>query len=188
MVLTYSQKPEIGKSLPNFSLPATDGQTYSPGSFKDKKALVVVVTCNHCPYAKLTKPKLHYLYEQYKDKAVQFIAINPNESDNYPEDSFDKMKESHYDYPFPYLRDESQEVAKTFGAVCTPDILVYNSQQKLAYHGQLDNERPDDHPPLLPDDTKYTGDMKKALDTLVAGQQPDANQKPSIGCSIKWRG
>jgi len=187
MVLTYSQKSEIGKSIPNFSLPATDGKIYSPGNFKDKKGLVIIFTCNHCPYAHLAKPKLHHLYQQYKNKDIQFVAINPNESENYPEDSFGKMKKKQYDYPFPYLRDESQKVAKAFGAVCTPDIFVYDSEQKLAYHGQLDDERPDDHPPLQPDDPNYTGDIKKALDTLVAGQQPDKNQKPAMGCSIKWR-
>lgn len=188
MVLKYSQKPEIGKLIPNFSLPATDGQTYSPDNFKNKKALVIVFTCNHCPYAHLAKPKLHHLYQQYKDKDIQFIAINPNESENYPEDSFAKMKEEQYDYPFPYLWDESQEVAKAFGAVCTPDIFVYNSEQKLAYHGQLDDERLEDDSPLSQNNPNYTKALKAALDTLVAGQQPDESQKPAMGCSIKWRG
>jgi len=187
MVLTYSQKFAMGKSMPNFSLPATNGQTYSPDNFKDKKAIVVVFTCNHCPYAKLTKPKLHNLDKLYKDKGVQFLAINSNESKNYPEDSFAKMKEEHYNYPFLYLRDESQEVAKAFGAVCTPDIFVYDHEQKLAYRGQLDDERPDDNLPLSQNEPGYAKDIKAALDKLVAGQPPDKNQKPSMGCSIKWK-
>ena len=149
--------------------------------------LVIVFTCNHCPYAILAKPKLEYLYEQYKNKGVQFVAINSNESENYPEDSFEKMKDAQYNLPFPYLHDESQETAKAFGAVCTPDIFVYDQEQKLAYRAQFDDERPDDQPQLAQDDKNYVQDIKKALDALLDNQKISTDQKPSVGCSIKWK-
>jgi len=187
MVLTYSQEPEIGKSLPNFSLPATDSRSYGPEDFKDKKILVIVFTCNHCPYAKLAKPKLIHLFELYQDKGVQFITINPNDSENYPEDSFDKMKEKKNDYPFPYLRDESQEAAKNFSAVCTPDIFIYDQQRKIAYHGQLDDERPEKGVALEPNDPKYANDIRRALNRLIKEKPAIKKQKPCTGCSIKWK-
>jgi len=149
--------------------------------------LVIIFTCNHCPYAILAKPKLEYLNELYQDKGVQFVAINSNESDNYPEDSFDKMKETQYNYPFPYLVDESQKIAKNFGAVCTPDTFIYNNQRQLVYRGQLDSERPDDGKNLAQSDPNYVIDIRIALDALIADQPPDKIQKPSAGCSIKWR-
>jgi len=187
MVLTYSKQTKLGNSPPPFALPCTDGTTYPSDSFKDAKVIIVVFTCNHCPYAILAKPKLEYLYEQYKDRGVQFVAINSNESENYPEDSFEKMKGGQYNFPFPYLRDESQIVAKRYGAVCTPDIFIYDQEQKLAYRGQLDDERPDDQPQLTQDDKNYVQDIKKAIDALLDNKKPSTEQKPSVGCSIKWK-
>ena len=187
MVLTYSPKTGLGASLPNFSLTGTGGQTYTPDSFQNAEVLVIIFTCNHCPYAILAKPKLEYLYEQYKNKKVQFAAINSNESENYPEDSFEKMKKDQYNFTFPYLHDKTQAVAKSFGAVCTPDTFIYDQQRKLAYRGQFDDERPDDQPQLTKDNKNYVQDVKKALDSLLTNKKPSTDQKPSIGCSIKWK-
>lgn len=187
MVLTYSPKTGLGAPLPDFSLPGTDGQTYNSASFKNAKVLVIVFTCNHCPYAILAKPKLEYLYEQYKNKKVRFAAVNSNESENYPEDSFEKMKEDRYNFPFPYLHDESQAAAKSFGAVCTPDTFIYDQQRQLAYRGQLDDEKPGDQPQPTQDNENYVLDIKKAIDALLANQTPSADKKPSVGCSIKWK-
>ncbi len=180
MVLTYSKKPNIGESVHDFSLPSTDGRTYSPSDFVGKKGLVIVFTCNHCPYAQAVKPRIHNLYERFKDKGVQFLAINPNDEVHHPEDSFEKMKEEKYDYPFPYLRDESQAVAKEYGAVCTPDIFVYDSEQKLFYHGRVDDN--------WKEPEKVTRhELQEALEALIAGKNPQAEQHPSVGCSIKWK-
>lgn len=187
MTKILSEKIEQGSSIIDFSLPATDGQTYTPASFSDNKALVIVFTCNHCPYAQLAKPKLQYLHQRYHNQGIGFVAINPNDDEAYPEDNFDKMKEERFNYPFPYLRDESGEVAQSYGAVCTPDTFIYDQDQKLVYRGQIDDERPNSDSPLSDKDDSYSRDLKDALEAILAGHQPAPEQKPSVGCSIKWK-
>lgn len=182
MALTESQKVEIGSEAPNFNLPSTDGQNYSLDSFKNDRALIVVFTCNHCPYAKAAWPLLIQLADKFKDRGVAFVAINPNDESQYPEDSFEVMKQRIKDWQinFPYLRDETQEVAKTYGAVCTPDVYVYDQNRKLYYHGRINDnwQEPD----------KVTKEeLKEALESLLADQPPPTTQHPSIGCSIKWK-
>lgn len=196
MTLTYSNKNDLGSAVPSFSLPATDGSNYSLESFDNYEVLVIIFTCNHCPYAKFAKPKLLGSYEKIKEQSVQFVAICSNDTENYPEDSFENMKKDEYNYPFPYLFDESQEVAKTFGAVCTPDIFVYNKERKLAYHGQLDDSRPSlgtvaantMFKKEINNSKARAKDLENAIRALLADRKPNENQKPSIGCSIKWRG
>ena len=170
MSLTYSQSIPFGAPAPDFALPGIDGKTYTLSGFKGKKALVIIFMCNHCPYVQAVWDKLIALQKEFKTLGVQFVGINANDAETYPEDSFEKMKEYAVEkgQNFPYLRDETQEVAKAYGAVCTPDIFVYDSEQKLAYHGRVD-------------------ELGNALKTLVNGEKPSQDQKPSMGCSIKWK-
>lgn len=186
MVLTFTPITSLGQSMPDFSLPGTDGQTYSSESFRGSNILVIIFTCNHCPYAMHVKQRLHKLHEEYSQQGIQMVAINPNDADAYPEDSFTNMKKDEYDFPFPYLYDESQSVARNFGAVCTPDIFVYDKDRKLVYRGQLDDKRPD-QPDYKPDDPGYNQDIKQALNSLLQKIKLSDNQVPASGCSIKWK-
>ena len=173
----------VGSNIIPFDLPATDGKNYSVESFKDAKVLVVAFSCNHCPYAKAAWPLLIKMAEEFKDKGVTFVAINPNDESQYPEDSFDEMKKRIVDWQinFPYLRDQNQETARTYKAACTPDIFVYDNKRKLYYHGRINDnwQNPE----------KVTKEeLKDALDSLLSGNPPPQPQYPSLGCSIKWKG
>ena len=182
MSLTESQKAKIGSSAPDFNLSSTNGQNYSLDSFQDAKALVIIFTCNHCPYAKAAWPLLIKLAAEFKGKGVAFVGINPNDENQYPEDSFEVMKQRVGDWQinFPYLHDETQEVAKAYGAVCTPDIYVYDKDRKLYYHGRINNNW--QNPQQVTRE-----DLKEALNLLLADQSPPTDQGPSMGCSIKWK-
>jgi peroxiredoxin len=168
MALTYSQKIPFGKKAPDFSLPGIDGKIYSLASFGDKKILVVVFMCNHCPYVQACWDQLIALQKEFGERKVQFVGINSNDATQYPEDSFEMMKKyaAERSHNFPYLRDESQEVAKAYGAACTPDIFVYDENRELVYHGQMND---------------------KTLETLLKNEKSSQNQNPSMGCSIKWK-
>ena len=182
MTLTQSQKVEIDSSAPDFNLPATNGQNYSLDSFKNAHALVIVFTCNHCPYAKAAWPLLVKLAQEFKEKGVAFVAINPNDDKQYPEDSLEMMKQKvdEWQISFPYLRDETQEVARTYGAVCTPDVFVFNQNRKLYYHGRINDN--------WQEPQKVTkGELKDAIDALLMSNPPPTDQHPSMGCSIKWK-
>jgi peroxiredoxin len=171
----------MGSPIINFTLPATDGQTYSPSDFDDKKILAIIFMCNHCPYVKAVIDRLIAIQSDYAEKGVQLIGINANDSENYPEDSFEAMQEwvEEIGINFPYLHDESQEVAKAYQAQCTPDIYVFDQKRQLAYHGRIDDNWQDES--LV---TKQ--DLRTALDAILEGQEiPE--QYPSMGCSIKWR-
>ena len=172
----------VGSNIIPFDLPATDGNNYSVESFKDEKALVVVFSCNHCPYAKAAWPLLIKLADELKDKGVAFVAINPNDETQYPEDSFEEMKKKvpEWNVNFPYLRDESQETARAYKAACTPDVFVYDKDRKLYYHGRINDnwQNPENV-------TKE--ELKDALNSLLAGDSPPQSQSPSLGCSIKWK-
>ena len=172
----------IGSNIIPFDLPATDGKNYSVESFKDAKALVIVFSCNHCPYAKAAWPLLIKMAGEFKDKGVAFVAINPNDENQYPEDSFDQMKKkiSEWQINFPYLRDESQKIARAYKAACTPDIYVYDNKRKLYYHGRINDNWQN------PQQVK-SEDLKDALNLLLAGNPPPQPQYPSLGCSIKWK-
>jgi peroxiredoxin len=175
---------ERGDEAPAFELPGTDGETHALSEFADHEALLVVFTCNHCPYAKAKFDELNALAEEYDEVAV--VGVNPNDEEEYPEDSFEKMREYvergdvRYDA---YLRDESQEVAAAYGAVCTPDPFLFervNGTFRLAYHGRLDDA-------LNPDDEPTEREMKGHIETLLAGGEVNAGFKASRGCSIKWK-
>lgn len=177
-----SFKVPIGSNIIPFDLPATDGKNYSVDSFKDAKSLVVAFSCNHCPYAKAAWPFLTKLAEEFSEKGVAFVAINPNDENQYPEDSFDQMKKRVVDWKidFPYLRDESQKIARTYKAACTPDVFVYEKDRKLYYHGRINDNWQN------PQDVK-SEDLKDAINLLLVGDPPPQPQYPSLGCSIKWK-
>ena len=194
MAQSASTSIKLGTQSPDFNLPATDGNKYTLGSFSNSSGLVIIFTCNHCPYAKAAWPILIKLANMFQDNKISFIGINPNDEIQYPEDSFEVMKEkmSTWSINFPYLRDEDQSVAKDFGAVCTPDIFVFDSNQKLYYHGRIN----DTWPPVNKVDGKWEtnepdkntkNELEDALNLLLDGKKAPNDQKPSIGCSIKWK-
>jgi peroxiredoxin len=181
MALTYSS-PETPVTATDFSLKGTDGKTYSLDSFKTAKALVIVFTCNHCPYAKASEDRLIEIQNEYVIRGVQLVLINPNDAQSYPDDSFENMitraREKHF--PFPYLWDQTQTIAKAYGAVCTPDVYLYDSSRKLAYHGRIDDN--------WQEPAKVTRrDLRSALDATLATKPLDFSPVPSMGCSIKWK-
>lgn len=183
MAVTPSTMLPLGTEAPDFSLPNVDGKTVSRDDFAEEKALLVMFICNHCPYVKHIREGLAALGRDYQGKGVGVVAISANDVANYPEDSPSKMAEEakRFGYTFPYLHDEAQEVAKAYSAACTPDFFVFDKERKLVYRGQLDDSRPGNDMPV-------TGkDLRAALDAVLAGQPVPEDQKPSIGCNIKWK-
>ncbi len=178
MALTESEPIELGTKAPDFALPAAEGGTLRLSDCEATHGLVVMFICNHCPYVIAIEARLVELANDYASKGVGFVAIMSNDVARYPADGPDKMREK--GYPFPYLYDESQEVAKAYGAVCTPDLFVFDSGLQLAYHGRLDDSWKD--PAAV-----TRRDLRLALDSLLAGESPSAEQIPSMGCSIKWK-
>ncbi len=183
MSLTHSTMLPLGTVAPAFELPATDGRTVSLNDFQKTPALLVMFICNHCPYVKHVRQGIKELAREYQDKGVAVVAISSNDVQTHPDDSPELMatEKAEVGYTFPYLYDESQEVAKAYHAACTPDFYVFDNQRKLAYRGQLDDSRPGNDIPV-------TGkDLRAALDAVLAGQAVPEPQKPSIGCNIKWK-
>lgn len=183
MSLTPSTMQELGKPAPNFTLPDPDGNTVNLADFAQSPVLMVVFMCNHCPYVKHVRDKFLEIVREYEPKGVATVAINSNDVANYPEDSPERMKEEAqtHQYPFPYLYDETQEVAKAYGAACTPDFFVFDSDRKLVYRGQMDGSRPENGKPVNGED------LKAALDAALTGKTPPSPQLPSMGCNIKWK-
>lgn len=184
MALIYTpENPELGAECPDFSLPdVVSSKTVSKSDLKNFKALAVMFICNHCPYVKAIEDRLVTLGHDLKSKGVEFVAIMSNDATIKPDDAPDKLRERAItkNYPFPYLFDDTQEVAKRFGAVCTPDFFVYDSNFKLAYRGRLDDSWKDAS-------QVKSEEMREALETLVRGEKPSSKQIPSMGCSIKWK-
>jgi len=183
MVATASTMLPLGTEAPEFSLPDPSGKIVSLRNFADAPALLVMFICNHCPYVKHVAPGLAGLVREYQGRGVAAVAINSNDAESYPDDSPDKMAEEakRRGYTFPYLYDENQEVAKLYSAACTPDFYVFDSQRRLVYRGQMDASRPGNNIPV-------TGsDLRAALDAVLAGQPVPKQQKPSMGCNIKWK-
>ena len=183
MVQTLSTMLPLGTSAPQFSLPDPDGKIVSLSDFEGAPALVVIFMCNHCPFVKHVASGLANLAREYQDKGVAVVGINPNDVANYPDDRPEKMAEAskEYGYTFPYLLDESQEVAKAYRAACTPDFFVFDGDRQLVYRGQMDDSRPSLDLPV-------TGaDLRAALNAVLDGRSVAAEQKPSIGCNIKWK-
>ena len=183
MVRTASTMLPLGTHAPDFSLVNVDGQTVSLGDFAGAPALLVVFMCNHCPYVIHVAPELARLAAEYQARGVAVVGINSNDVSTHPADSPEQMvhEAEQRGYSFPYLFDEDQQVAQRYHAACTPDFFLFDRNQQLVYRGQLDDSRPKTDIPL-------TGhDLRAALDSVLAGQPLPVNQKPSIGCNIKWK-
>lgn len=183
MSLTPSTMLPLGTAAPDFHLPDTNGKTVSLADFKHAPALVVVFMCNHCPYVKLIREGLAKFGRDCHAQGVAMVGINANNAAGYPADSPAKMKEevAAFGYTFPYLFDESQSVAKAYRAACTPDFFLFDKHHKLAYRGQFDDAR-------LGNGVTVTGkDLRAALDAVLSGKTVSPNQKPSMGCNIKWK-
>ncbi|MFQ5508551.1 MAG: thioredoxin family protein [Leptospirillia bacterium] len=182
MALLETDNIPMGTPCPEFELPGVDGRTWKCcDDFTAAEVLVILFICNHCPYVVAIEDRMVALANHFEGQPVQFVGICANDPADYPADSFDNMRirAAEKGYNFPYLQDISQQVAKDFGAVCTPDIFVYDRDRKLAYHGRFDDN--------WQEPAKVTQeDLKGAIQTLLDGGSPSADQVPSMGCSIKW--
>ncbi len=181
MALTITPEVELGTDCPDFTLPAVDGKTYSLKDFQKGKPLVIMFICNHCPYVQAIEDRLIQLGVDLKAHNIPVIGICSNDAESHPEDSFENLQKRSLEknYSFLYLYDESQQIARTFGAVCTPDFFVYNNEHKLAYRGRLDDS--------WKDASKVT--QRELFDAVLKlkDNKPINNpQTPSMGCSIKW--
>ncbi len=184
MALTPSNMLPLGTQAPDFDLQDTvSGQRLSLAKLKSGQATVIMFICNHCPYVKHVNPELVRLAQDYQPKGVSFIAISSNDAEHYPDDAPEAMQlvAKQQGYPFPYLYDETQAVARGYQAACTPDFYLFDAEMKLAYRGRLDGSTPKNGVPLSGED------LRAALDAVLAGQSPTAEQKPSMGCNIKWK-
>jgi thiol-disulfide isomerase/thioredoxin len=181
MALTTGTGIALGTPCPEFNLPSLEGKNYGSENFKDRRVLVVMFICNHCPYVKAVEDRIIELQRRYAGKSVQLVGICSNDPTDYPEDSFENLRRRWHErnYGFPYLHDVEQTAARAFGAVCTPEFFVYGQDRKLAYHGRMDDNWQN------PNEVIHQ-DLREAIDALLAYRQPDENQSPSMGCSIKW--
>ncbi|MCS7089186.1 MAG: thioredoxin family protein [Verrucomicrobiota bacterium] len=173
----------LGSVAPDFRLPDTNGRMVSLSNFAGAPAYLIMFICNHCPYVKHIRNNLAALAREYQAKGVAVIGINSNDVQRYPDDSPERMKEEVQTagYTFPYLFDETQDVAKAYRAACTPDFFLFDRDRKLVYRGQYDDSRPGNGIPV-------TGrDLRVALDAVLAGRPVPTQQKPSMGCNIKWK-
>ena len=182
MALTESRDLPLGDPCPDFRLPAVDGKRHARDDFRDKPVLVVMFICNHCPYVQAVEDRYVALAAEYAPRGVQFVGICANDPTDYPDDRPERLLQRWREkrYGFPYLVDETQEVARAFGAVCTPEIYVFDRERRLAYHGRIDDS--------WKEPQKVTRrELAAALDALLAGGSPPREQQPSLGCSIKWK-
>ena len=183
MTRTASTMLPLETPAPDFVLPDPSGDILSLSRFADAPALVIIFMCNHCPYVKHLKPALAAFARDYLPKHVAVVGINSNDTAEFPEDAPERMVEDieAFDYRFPYLVDGTQEIAKAYGAACTPDFFLFNVGRRLVYRGQFDNSRPNDGLPV-------TGkSLRTAVDAVLAGSPVPGPQTPSLGCNIKWK-
>ncbi len=183
MVMTASTMLPLGSQAPDFSLPNVDGTTVSLADFDGKPGLLVMFICNHCPFVVHLREALAQFAREYQEKGLAVVAISSNDIESYPQDGPEAMKQEAeaQGYTFPYLLDETQEVAKAYHAACTPDFFLFDADRKLVYRGQFDDSRPESGIPV-------TGaDLRAACDAVLARQPVPSEQKPSIGCNIKWK-
>lgn len=184
MARTPSNMLPLGTPAPPFALPDTvSGNRLSLEALRGEQGTLIMFICNHCPFVKHVNARIAALARSYQPKGIAFAAISSNDVENYPEDHPDKMKETAAaeGYSFPYLYDESQEVARAYQAACTPDFFLFDDDLKLVYRGQLDDSRPGNSIPV-------TGrDLEAAIQALLSGNPVPRDQKPSIGCNIKWK-
>ncbi|MGF6884902.1 peroxiredoxin [Nocardia sp. GAS34] len=183
MVKTISRPGDLGARMPAFTLPCAHGHTHTSTDLLGANGTLVMIICNHCPYVQHIADSLAELTGDLAEIGISTIAINPNDPAQAPEDSPEGMRAAtiRYRYQFPYLIDETQDIARAFGAVCTPDIFLFDRGQRLYYRGQLDDSRPGNY-------LTVTGDsLKSAVADMLSGKPAPTDQKPSLGCSIKWR-
>ncbi|WP_041780780.1 thioredoxin family protein [Allocoleopsis franciscana] len=184
MALTPSTMLPLGTTAPNFQLSdVVSGKTISLDTFTGKQALLVMFICRHCPFVKHVQAELAKIGQDYVNANVGIVAISANDAENYPDDAPEKLKQmaNELGFTFPFCYDESQETAKAYTAACTPDFFLFDGDRQLVYRGQLDDSRPSNNKPV-------TGqDLRSALDAVLASQPVNLDQKPSIGCNIKWK-
>ncbi len=184
MVKTLSTMLKLGTPAPPFSLPdVVSGRVISLESFQGRKALLVMFICRHCPYVKHVQGELARLGTDYRDRGVGIVAINANDASAFPDDAPPGLREMAVElgFTFPFCHDESQAVAKAYTAACTPDFFLFDQARRLVYRGQLDDSRPDSGTPV-------TGrDLRAAIDAVLAGRPVGGDQRPSLGCNIKWK-
>jgi len=173
---------KIGSQAPDFNLVGVDGKNYSLKSFSDKQALIIIFSCNHCPYVQAYEGRIKQIQDDYRERGVAIVAINPNEDKGYPEDSFDNMKKRYDEqkFNFPYLRDEDQSVARAYDATHTPEIFLFDKERKLAFHGKID----DNWQEPCKVQNHY---LRNALDELLDGKEISVPETFTIGCTIKWK-
>jgi len=182
MVLLESQiKLKTGDQAPDFDLIGIDDKNHSLNDYKDYDSLLVLFTCNHCPYVKAKVEAIKEIHEKFKDK-VALVGINSNDPTNYPDDNFENMKKTAQEkgIKFDYLVDDTQEIAKKYGATCTPDPFLFDKERKLVFHGRIDNA-------MNPEDTATEKTMINNIKKLLTGEKIEKDFDPSIGCSIKWK-
>jgi peroxiredoxin len=175
-------KLNIGDEAIPFTLPGVDGEAYSLSNYQDKAAVAVVFTCNHCPYARAWEDRIVSIQNDYADRGVQVLAINANDAEKYPDDGFQQMQQraKEKEFSFPYLQDESQEVATAYGAERTPEVFLFDGDMKLAYHGAVDDNY--DDPNAV--EERY---LRDAIKAVLAGEEPPASETRPVGCTIKWK-
>ena len=194
-MLRMSRQLGLGSEAPPFSLPGTDGRNWALEDFAESPALLIAFICNHCPFVLHLLDHFVQFARDNQAKGLQVVAISSNDPHEFPEDDFEHMiqlaRERHF--PFPYLYDQTQDVALAYGAICTPDFFLYDQDRRLFYAGQYDSSRPSINRPPVPGlpplrtDLPVSGeDLSNAVDLLLAGEEPPQAQKPSAGCSIKW--
>lgn len=183
MAVTPSTMLPLGTKAPDFRLPDTDGNMVSLEDFKDSTLLLVVFMCNHCPYVRHIRKDFVEIAKQYQKKGVAVVCISSNDVDSFPDDGPENMAQvaEEFGFSFPYLYDEDQKVAKSYRAACTPDFFLFDAERRLVYRGQLDASRPGNDIPI-------TGkDLKSAMDAALSGDTVAFEQRPSMGCNIKWK-
>ncbi len=171
----------IAQTAPSFTLPGVDGSDHSLDDYRDSPVLVLVQTCNHCPYAQAWEARINAVARDYSDRGVRLVAISSNDVSSHPEDSFEEMQRraSTQGYAFDYLYDESQDVAHALGSERTPEVFVYDGDRRLAYHGAVDDNR---------DETAVSAQyLRDALDAVLAGETPAVADTAAVGCTVKWR-
>lgn len=172
----------LGSKIPEFDLPAIDDKDYNLNSFKESEGLVIIFSCNHCPYVQAYEGRMKSIQDEYKDKGITVIAINPNDATTHPDDSFENMKKraAEQKFNFLYLRDEAQTAAKAFDATHTPEIFLFDKERKLKYHGRIDDNWQEPDKAV----NKY---LKNAIDEMLDGKEVSVPETYSIGCTVKWK-
>ena len=183
MVATASRMMPLGTPMPRFRLLDSDGYIVASEDFADADAVLVVFMCNHCPFVRHISLSLASFAREFMPRGLAVVGINANDGERYPDDSYQAMagEKARVGYPFPYLHDADQSVARAFGAACTPDFFLFDADGELAYRGQFDGSRPGNNVPVTGDD------LREAVTAVLMGNEVDAEQVPSMGCSIKWK-